>query len=190
MSPRRIAVIIGSRSDLPQCLDGLRMLQAAHDRGEIEMVTIGHDGTYGEVLVASIHRNTIVAMEALNRCSQLEHPPDVLIVGAGWANHLTGMSDAVLRYLIGDTRIVVIGVAFEDPKDDRHTMAAVLSISEVPNTQVIYKDEEGQFVGPDGFRRACEFAVSGDLPKITEPEPRPPSGLSLDEAVETSNPAT
>lgn len=170
---RRIAVMFGSRSDLGQCLEGLELLQRAVCH-EIELI---------DIRASSIHRMTRETLAQLESLSKTKPPIDVLITAAGWANHLTGVSDAYLRYGLGDTQIVVVGVALVDPDNPRHSMAARLSITEVPGTQVVYKDEEGEFVGADGFKRACGFAIRGSLPEITPPKPRPVEVLLLDEAV-------
>ncbi len=77
----------------------------------------------------------------------------------------------------------MIGVAFQDPNNAIHTQAAELSISEVPGTQVVFNDGWARFIGPDGFRRACQYAISGELPVITLPEPRPPVSLTLEQAI-------
>jgi len=181
---RRIAVIVGSRSDLPQCKTGLEVLQAARERGQIQ----GQIAAV-RVWVSSIHRNTREVIDRLNTLPSIHPPCDVIITAAGWANALTGIVDSYLRYALGDARIVVVGVALEDPGNVRHTQAAELSITEVPKTQVVYRDARGIFLGADGFRRACEFAVSGELPKITLPEPPRAEDITLSEAIEIARAA-
>lgn len=170
---RRVAVIFGSRTDLNQCLAGLELIRQAAASGQIDLV---------DIRASSIHRATRNTLGHLEDLSKMEPPIDVLLTAAGWANHLTGVSDAFLRYELGNTRIVVVGVALEDG-NPRHSMAARLSITEVPGTQVVFRDDAGEFVGADGFRRACEFAVQGALPEIKPPKPRPVEKLLLDEAI-------
>lgn len=174
---RKVAVMVGSLSDLKQCLAGLATLRDASDHGTIELLG-------NMILVSSIHRATEVTLQQIRTYHELEQPPDVLIAGAGWANHLTGMCDAYLRYALQDTKIVVVGVAFEDPSNEFHTMAARLSITEVPGNQVVFSDGQSNFIGANGFLRACRFAISGQLPVITLPDPRPPKALTLDKAIE------
>ena len=82
--------------------------------------------------------------------------------------------------------MVVIGVAFEDKENDRHTQAAFLSITEVPGTQVIFEDDGFPNIGPLGFERACIFAIDEELPKLKLPEPKPIMDLALEEALEIS----
>lgn len=165
---RRIAVMIGSKSDLPQCFDGLQVLKQAEESD------LAYDIT---VVVASIHRNTLDVHDYLRRFSDEGY--DALIIGAGWANHLTGCSDAFLRYTLGDMKVVVIGVAFEDKKNLRHTETAVLSITEVPGTQVEFSGHTGS----DGFLAACVFALDGELPEIRQPEGKPTVEMTLIEAI-------
>jgi len=162
---RRIWVVVGSDSDLLQCTEGIEYLQS--------------EGRPVQVWTMSIHRNTQEVLEFLS-CRSHWSDADILIVGAGWANHLTGTCDAYLRHTLRDDRIVVIGVAFEDHNSQIHTLAAELSITEVPGTQVAFKDESDEvFVGADGFLRACKFAVNGELPQIKLPDLRPPHERSL-----------
>jgi len=165
--------MIGSDSDLKQCKEGFNLLRQAFAVGQIEDV---------EVVTASIHRNTNYVLEKLTKVSEAEEV-DVIITGAGWANHLTGVADAYLRYKIKDIRIPVVGVAFEDENNFSHTTAASLSISEVPGTQVIFRasEEDDQFVGPAGFWQACRFAIDGDLPEIKQPKPREVKNRMLSE---------
>jgi len=167
---KKVAIIVGSKSDLEQCLEGLKFLESKSN--EVQVV-----GVY----VRSQHRNMEDVKQLLRELAGIEI--DAAIVGAGWANHLTGCCDAYLRYNLRSTDFPVIGVAFEDKKNEQHTQAAILSIIEVPGTQVIYKDEEELFVGPNGFLRACQFAVQGKFPAISLPEPRATLDLSLNDAL-------
>lgn len=172
---RRIALILGSKSDLSQCCNGLELLEAARLRGEIEM--------FHGVVISSIHRATDETLKHLRFLSRDEELLDVLITAAGWANHLTGMCDSYLRYELYNRRIVVAGVALEDFNNPRHALAAELSITEVPSHHVVFNDKDGKFIGSDGFRRACGFAISGQLPIITLPRPRSQETFSLKEAI-------
>jgi phosphoribosylcarboxyaminoimidazole (NCAIR) mutase len=153
MAKRRIIVMIGSDSDLTQCLLGLLHLQSLVEQGKIEVPLI---------ITNSIHWNTL---EVLKNLEKWQHVADVMILGAGWANHLTGTGDAYLRRYLKNTNAVVVGVAFEDKKDEKHTRAAILSITEVPGSQVVFNN----FVGVRGFYDACFFAATGDLRKIELP---------------------
>lgn len=168
---RKIAIIVGSQSDLIQCVSGLCFLKELGD--EVQVV-----GIY----VRSQHRNMEDVKQLLKELVSLKI--DAVIVGAGWANHLTGCCEAYLRYNLRSTDFPVIGVAFEDVKNERHTQAAILSITEVPGTQVVYQDDViGFFIGINGFVRACWFAAKGYLPEVSLPEPKPIMDLSLNEAL-------
>ena len=170
---KKIAIIIGSQSDLPQCRWGLEMLATYKD--EVQVV-----GVY----VRSQHRNMEEVKQLLLELLRLK--VDAAIVGAGWANHLTGCCDAFYRFTQSTTQIPIIGVAFQDLENEKHTQAAILSITEVPGTQVIYQDNEGAFVGPQGFLRACQFVINGQLPEIKLPASKKTMDLSLEEAVRLS----
>lgn len=175
---RKIAVIVGSESDLKQCLVGLDYLQKMEELDCAEVV-----GVY----VSSIHRNTGLTHQLLR--TLVKDNVEVVITGAGWANHLSGCCDAWLRYTMRTVDLVVVGVAFEDMDNNiRRTQAAILSISEVPQTQVIYKNEAGEnFVGEKGFRDACDFAVNGTLPVISLPDTKKIRNFSLQEAITFAN---
>lgn len=167
MKKREIAVIIGSKSDLSQCTEGLELLREHEQSGRI--IVVG-------VHIASIHRNTSHTLTLLERlCAG---GVDAIITGAGRANHLTGMADAYLRHCLRNERTVVIGVAFEG-RESAHTAAAVGSIKYVPGTQVVFND----FIGAPGFAKACEFAAVGSLPQIMLPLSKPPAVLTLEEAI-------
>ncbi len=164
---RKIAIMIGSDSDRPQCKSGLDYLKMAQDKGLGEVVN---------VITNSIHRNTSLVLENLHTLA--DQNVDVLIAGAGMANHLTGTVDAYLRYGMGNDKIVVVGVAFEG-KTDAHTRAARESIIHVPGTQVVFDE----FVGENGFRRACEFAAIRELPEIDLKPGKPVIIRSLEHAI-------
>lgn len=171
---RRIAVLVGSDSDFPQCSEGLYYLRRQQIVGQF--VVIG-------VNTMSIHRNMCEVLEYLDQ-RNARSDVDVIIAGAGWAAHLPGMMDAYLGYVLNNTCISIIGVAFEDSDDVRHTLAAQLSISEVPGTRVIQHDNtDAFFVGADGFSRACRYAVSEELPVLKEMKPRPIQCRTLEDAI-------
>ncbi|OIO07445.1 hypothetical protein AUJ35_02060 [Candidatus Falkowbacteria bacterium CG1_02_41_21] len=174
MEKRRIVVIVGSKSDLAQCRKGLEFL-AGDNRVEV----VG-------VYVRSQHRNTLETQKLLKKLSGQEI--DAAIIGAGWANHLSGCCDAYLRYTLKDSKIVVLGVAFEDRENPNHTKAATLSITEVPGTQVVFNWYGDLFIGADGFSRACAFAAMAELwPMIKLPSPKDPMDLTLDEALKLAS---
>ncbi len=84
---RKILVMIGSDSDLPQCAQGLRFLDEADVVGAAKVKA---------VITASIHRNMDEVREHLWNMDDI----DVLVTGAGMANQLTGADDAYLRYMV------------------------------------------------------------------------------------------
>lgn len=157
----RIGIMIGSDSDLKQCQAGLKWLAAAHARVEV-------------VLTNSIHRNTMAVLDHLE-----DYLVDVWIIAAGKANHLTGTAAAYLTYGL-KRKTPVIGVACEG-KTPEETLAAILSIVQVPGTQVIF-DREKQ-VGAEGFLYACHLAVEGNFPEIKIPEDKPWVARTLPDAI-------
>jgi phosphoribosylcarboxyaminoimidazole (NCAIR) mutase len=130
------------------------------------------------VITNSIHRNT---GEVIGNLAEFTDGVDIWIVGAGMANHLTGTSDAILRYKMGDMRVPVIGVAFQG-KTPEQTQAAIISIQQVPGTQVIFDD----YVGPVGFYRACKRAVEGNFPAIKAVQDKPVRIRTLADALKTA----
>lgn len=165
---RRIAIMIGSDSDLPQCLAGLAYLEGEERRGNVNVFAVWTN---------SVHRHMTTTFEHAE-CGDA----DVIIAGAGKAAHLPGMVDSYLRYERKNTKTVIIGVAFKG-STERATEAAVLSIAEVPGTQVVFKEE---WVGSDGFLKACVFASRETLPTIKLKEPPPPQTRMLHESIEAS----
>jgi phosphoribosylcarboxyaminoimidazole (NCAIR) mutase len=173
---RRIGIMIGSDSDLPQCLPGLLFLQEAEIKG-LAQVNV--------VITNSIHRNTEEVLLGLRTLTQEkgQKPVDrvnIWIIGAGCANHLTGTCDAYLRYYMENNLVPVIGVAFEN-SDPNKTLAAILSIEAVPGTQVIFA--RNRHVGGIGFANACHDAIHGDIPKLKIPPPKKVEVRTLSEAI-------
>lgn len=168
MRKRKIVVMIGSDSDLPQCENGFKYLFEAQKKGLVEIV---------EVVTNSIHRNTQSVLDKLFNL-HAANDIDAIIAGAGMANHLTGTVDAYLRRGLRDDKIVVIGVAFIG-KTEAETRAARESIIYVPGTQVVFEE----FVGASGFTRACELAAEGDLPKIELKPGKPVVVRTLEQAL-------
>jgi len=160
--------MIGSDSDLRQCLPGMEYLENKAMDGIIR--------NSPTVITCSIHRNTNQVLENLSRLAVLD--TDCLIVGAGMANHLSGTADAFLRNSLKNDRMVIIAVAFRH-NEEINTRAAVLSITQVPGHQMVYND----YVGEEGFLEACKFAVEGTLPKITIPAKRPARRRHLTAAI-------
>ena len=177
MRKKKVAIMIGSKSDLEQCRLGLEWLMQ-HGGETIDLDSI-------KFIINSIHRNT---EEVLNNIQMLvENGYDFVIVGAGWANHLTGTVDAYLRYVLRNAHLRVIGVAFADQsiatsevKHKRNT-AAVLSMTEVPGTNVIFKDDEknDEFFSAEGFLRACCLVATCDMAKLPDIELKKPKPVEV-----------
>lgn len=185
---REIAVAVGSPRDLEQCVEGLELLCAAEERGEIEWVYIGGEWSTGQiacdqVLCTSVHRNPGFTDQVFASLKGLG--VDVIITGAGQANHLSGSEEARLRNLFGNLDTVVVAVAFEDLDGDKeNTMAACLATSQIPGTQCVYKDGDGYFVGATGFERACRYALTCELPVSHAVHTKPPKAFSGQAAIQ------
>ena len=162
---RKIVIILGSKNDLKQCAKGLKLLP-----GETNV----------SIHVRSVHRHTRKLHWLLDSLAE-ENPDDVeivIIAGAGKAAHLPGCVDTYLRYHLRNKNINVIGVAFEgDTKED--SLAARLSITQVPGTQVRYAG-----LGKAGFSSACLTALKEPLAEIKLPDIPPCLDLSLTQAIE------
>lgn len=158
--------MIGSDSDLRQCLDGLKWLRELSPAHVQVMV----------VLTNSIHRNTPEVLINLEDYNDV----DVWIIGAGMANHLTGTADAYFRYTL-ERKTPVIGVAFRG-KTEEDDLAAILSIARVPGTQVIF--DRNRHFGTDAFLNACRDAAAGNFPEIKIPGGKPVQVRNLDQAIE------
>lgn len=172
---KKIAVILGSNSDLKYCRAGLSFLSDIEAEEQISVT----------VFTRSHLRNT---MSLLNLIKELSVSIDVIIAGAGWASHPASFIDAFLRNDLGNAKLPVIGVAFEDKDNPRHSVAAQLSITEVPGTQVIMADDErNPFIGEYGFFLACQRAVFLDFKQLTLPERKVPKNFSLKEALEIAS---
>lgn len=170
MKKKKIAIIIGSKSDLPQCASGLELLRQQVSQGAAEAT----------IHIISVHRHTdrlLWLLQSLNEAGDV----DAIIAGAGKAAHLPGCVDAYLRHRLGDTQIKVIGVAFSGGGGVEgwiDTLTARLSITRVPGTQVLYAGS-----GSHGFSRACRLAIS-ELPAIKLKVPPPCQDLSLERAID------
>lgn len=169
--PKKIGIMVGSDSDLPQCINGLLHLRVEQTSGKCEVVT---------VITNSIHRNT---EEVLQNLKTYNHLLDAWIIGAGLANHLTGTCDAYLRYTLKNNKTRVFGVAFGNINDinPNHIYAAILSITMVPSTQVIYCG-----AGEQGFLKACKDAISNydELPRITIGAEKPVVKRTLEQTIQ------
>lgn len=165
MQKRKIGIIVGSESDFTQCVEAVHYLMNAEKNGLIEVITPDPDKKF---IVASVHRHKPYLFSEVIPFL-IREKVDAVICGAGWAAHLIGMVDSDLRYDQRNDHITVIGVAFVDEKEPRHTLAAVLSIGDVPGTQAVF--EEKTHVGSMGMLLACKIAVEGRLPEITLPDP-------------------
>jgi phosphoribosylcarboxyaminoimidazole (NCAIR) mutase len=148
---RRIEIILGSESDLPQLVQALELLcnQRAADY---------------RVSACSCHRTTTELFEFLSTDGR---KADVIIAGAGKAAALPEIVKARLCQQ-GDSHIPVIGVACkgETEQDD---LAAKTSIECLPGTPVELDENGHAYFGRQGFIDACMAATWHEfLPRSIE----------------------
>lgn len=148
---RNIAVIFGSRSDLPAAATALAISDG--------YVRNGHLGRR-DVHILSCHRNPLRLREFVE-----EHCEGVnaIIAVGGKAFALPGVLDAFL-YARGK-KIPVIGVALGEP-GSMDLLAAELSISQLPGQPVIMDEQSGVYSGSDGLQEAISRATFGEMPPI------------------------
>jgi len=142
---RRIDVVLGSRHDLGQVLDGVRLTNEDADI---------------QVHVCSCHRNPDELRNYAKKVAQ-EGKVDVIVAGAGKAAQLPGVLKA---YLVaeGALNIPVIGVGFTG-LDEAANLAAAISIEQLPG-QPVELDEDGRaYAGNNGMIVACEAAAKHEF---------------------------
>ena len=152
----RVDVVLGSRSDLPQAIAGIEVLE------DNPFVTF-------RVHICSCHRNPD---ELRTYASELasRREADVVVAGAGMAAQLPAVLKAHLCDLGADD-IPVIGVAFEDTNKD-NTLAAQLSIKAVPGRPVEVDSNGKVYTGSSGMVTACKSAAFDEfLPKRISKKP-------------------
>jgi len=162
----RVGTMFGSDSDLDQAYEAHMYL--------IHQAGLGHVSLSNE-FTNSIHRNPA---DVLTTLSNLIGLVDALLVGAGWANQLTGCVNAFLRNLFHDYNIAVFGVAIEDPNNSVHTQTAVWSITELPGSEVVFDN----YVGQEGCLRAAQDMCKGVYPIIRRKEQKPAVKRTIEEA--------
>lgn len=169
---RILAIMIGSDSDLPQCIEGFAYLLEMKAQGKVAIVSTDTD---------SIHRHHDTTIENLCDHANLSRV-DGIIAGAGMAAHLPGMLDSFARYQLRNDKVVIYAVAFEG-KTEEETLAAILSIEKVPGHQMVFTREH---VGSDGFLLACKKAVEEPLPLITVKNPPPHQKRSIEQVYQAA----
>jgi len=153
------------------------------------------DEATGHYTVSSHRNNmTLVDFCDLVARIAKKHPDTdyMLVMGAGWAAVLPGLAAAILYHQQhGVTNVFVVAVAFESfPSEDfsfeeftvhestsalhihsklspkqRRDLAALLSISEVPDNLMITGDGTTPFFGSMGWKSACKSAVNDEIPE-------------------------
>ncbi len=148
---RKIHVVVGSESDLPQIVRGVDSMRVVADVG---------------VSAISCHRNP----DELRRFVRDElTTTDVVIAGAGKAAALPGIIKSYLCEL--GSHVPVIGVAL-DSENRKDNDAAIYSIECLPGQPVELDADGNAYFGPIGFMKACSAASWDEfLPKAVEHKP-------------------
>lgn len=142
---RRVVVIAGSKNDLiKKGRAAIKYLIDKRDKGAVEIVGIH---------VSSCHRQPKSTRELVKKYHE-KCNIDFILAIAGKAADLPGFIDAYLRNELYDYRIGVIGVGLPGATL-RDTLAAELSITDIPGNQVIYA---GQSI-LEGCVMACDYPV-------------------------------
>lgn len=153
---RRIALMLGAKEYLLQCLEGIFYLERTQATKDVEFA-----GLY----INDLGMNTKQLLENLFIISQ--SGVNVLIVGGGSRNCLAAFCEDYLRHGLGNKNIVVITFPVAS-KEDPWGLASLLAIEITRNRQIVIKDwRDKDCLG------AFKFAVEGELPTITIPEGRP-----------------
>lgn len=149
---RRIEIVVGSESDIPQTISGLTYLDDTADY---------------RVSVLSCHRNP----DELRRFAKTRLlKANVVLPGAGKAAALPGIIKSELCKL-NHPEIPVIGVAFKGSTEEDN-LAAKLSITRLPGQPVELAPDGTAYFAEQGFLAACRAAVEHEfLPKTIETKP-------------------
>ncbi|MBW2647690.1 MAG: AIR carboxylase family protein [Deltaproteobacteria bacterium] len=154
---KKLAIILGSRSDLPKVEDVIRRL-----REKYSDLTI-------DVHILSCHRNPIDTYTFVftDNCKGAQ----AILYAGGKAFAAPGIIKAFIE--AANLDIPVIGIALGE-KDSKALNAAILSIEELPGTPVVMKEDGAAYVGPDGLEEAFERIVAGNLPALKKKAGKPP----------------
>lgn len=141
---RVVITVIGSKSDGPQTIEGLKIVVAVQEAGTIKDLELGGRKIPGLQKVGighyiiSCHRNPKTLIGLLELISGIaEGNPEtdfVFVMGAGWTAALPGFAAAYLRFVLEATNVFVVGVAFEYiPKEGEAVSAIAPGCSVVLN---------------------------------------------------------
>jgi phosphoribosylaminoimidazole-succinocarboxamide synthase len=161
---RKIAVIVGSRSDFPKISAGINILRIAEAQGIIDLFPVE---------VCSAHRNPEKLRELMKKYTILG--VDAVIACAGKLAALFGNIDSELRNVLKNNHTRVVAVPLKGSTEEA-TMAALYGATEVPNSQFIFKPEF--FNNP---KTAFKFAIEGELPKLILEDQKEAESFSVGE---------
>jgi len=120
------------------------------------------------IYVISCHRHPQILREFADRYPEREGR--WVICCGSMAFALPGVLKACFNYL--NKKIPVIGVALEG-KGPADLEAAMLSISCLPGKSVIMELDADPYVGAEGLRKACIYAINNPVPEMEIKDPPP-----------------
>ena len=125
---RKIAVIAGSKTDIPAIREGINLLRIAKRQKKIVWEIFD---------VCSAHRNPKELKKFLREYKKKKI--DVLIAAAGKLAALLGDADAIGRNELKNSVTHIVAVPLKG-KIEEASMAAYLSAKQVPNSQFIFQE--------------------------------------------------
>jgi phosphoribosylcarboxyaminoimidazole (NCAIR) mutase len=144
---KKVAIILGSRTDLPKVLLMIEGLREKHTDIKIDVHILSCHRNYLE-LHTFVFTDNCMGAEAIFYCG-------------GKAFAAPGVLKAAID--AANLGIPVFGIALGD-KDTTALQAAILSIEELPGTPVIMNEDSNAYVGPEGLEEAFKRMVAGNLP--------------------------
>lgn len=160
----RVSLYLSSQAAISQALAGKMLAQGMEDLILTGITLIGYDPTNYQL------RNH-VAMEVGGTYMGPENPrTDVIVVGEDWrSGAMPGLFvNSLLRQQMHNTSIAVFGVVVEDAEYRLETELYLRMLTAFGSRDQVIRseDDNGRFVGCDGFRRAFELAARGQWPPI------------------------
>ena len=151
----KVAIMLGSRSDLPQLESVIKHLQDEHSNIQIDKHILSCHRNVND-LNLFVFRDNCMGAEAIFYCGgKAFAAPGVLKANIDAANQ----------------DIPVFGIAL-GKEGSKSLQAAILSIEELPGTPVMLKEDGSAYVGANGLVEAFERAVIGNLPEAKKNSPK------------------
>lgn len=168
---RKVAVIIGDENYLPQCLEGLMLLES----NDHKIWTVG-------IYIRDWLQQTKSTEELLHWFCK--SGVEIIIVADKGLNCLAVFCDAYLRHEMRNKKIRVVAAIYGPEPDSGHIYKIPNLGENFPDTQAIFKNKGSYFIGPKSFYNACNLVINGILPKESGlPKIRPIMDLGISDAL-------